>query len=127
MPAMAALPEGIVAFLLTDLESSTRLWEDRPGAMRKAMVQHDAIIGRAVERHGGALVETGREGDSVLAVFRKTAGAAACALEIQREIAAATWPQGVKLRLRVAIHAGEVQLRWGQHIGQCLNRYALSL
>ncbi len=127
MPAMAALPEGIVAFLLTDLEGSTRLWEDRPGAMRKAMVLHDAIVGRAVERHGGALVETGREGDSVLAVFRKTAGAAACALEIQREIAAATWPQGVKLQLRVAIHAGEAQLRGGHYFGQALNRCARML
>src|SRR2546425_2223695 len=127
MPAMAALPEGIVAFLLTDLESSTRLWEDRPGAMRKAMVQHDAIVGRAVERHGGALVEAGREGDSVLAVFRKTAGAAACALEIQREIAAATWPPGVNLQLRVAIHAGEAQLRGGHYFGQALNRCARML
>ena len=127
MAAMAALPEGIVAFLLTDLEGSTRLWEKRPGAMRKAMVQHDAILGRAVERNAGALVEAGREGDSVLAVFRKTAGAAACALEIQREIAMAIWPPGVKLQLRVAIHAGEAQLRGGHYFGQVLNRCARML
>src|SRR5438445_11782601 len=94
MPAMAALPEGIVAFLLTDLESSTRLCEDRPAAMRKAMVQHDAIIGRAAERHGGALVEAGPEGASALAVFRKPAGPAACAPDIQPEIPAATAPPG---------------------------------
>src|SRR5258706_14715752 len=109
MAAMAALPEGIVAFVLTDLEGSTRLWESLPGAMRKAMVQHDAILGRAVERNDGALVEAGREGDSVLAVFRKTAAAAACALDIQREIVAAIWPQGGNLQLRVAIHPGEAQ------------------
>jgi predicted ATPase/class 3 adenylate cyclase len=127
MPAMAALPEGIVAFLLTDLEGSTRLWEDRPGAMRKAMVMHDAIIGAAVQRHGGSLVEVGREGDSILAVFRKTAGAAGCALEIQREIAAAVWPPEVTLRLRIAIHAGEAQLRGGHYFGQALNRCARML
>jgi len=127
MPAMAALPEGIVAYLLTDLEGSTRLWESRPGAMRKAMVMHDAIIGAAVERHGGSLVEVGREGDSILAVFRKTAGAAGCALEIQREIAAAVWPPEVTLRLRIAIHAGEAQLRGGHYFGQALNRCARML
>lgn len=127
MPAMAALPEGIVAFLLTDLEGSTRLWENRPSAMRKAMVQHDVIVGGAIERNGGAIVEAGREGDSVLAVFRKTAGAAACALEIQREIVAATWPPGVKLQIRVAINAGEAQLRGGHYFGQALNRCARML
>src|SRR5260370_17843516 len=123
MPAMAALPEGIVAYLLTDLEGSTRLWESEPSAMRKAMVKHDSIIGDAVERHAGALVEVGREGDSILAVFRKTAGAAGCALEIQREIAEATWPAGGKLQLRIAIHAGEAQLRGGHYFGQALNRF----
>lgn len=124
MAAMAALPEGIVAFLLTDLQGSTRAWEDRPRAMRKAMIQHDAILGRVIERHGGALVEAGREGDSVLAVFRKAAGAAASALEIQRGIAAATWPPGVKFQVRIAIHAGEAQLRGGHYFGQALNRCA---
>lgn len=124
---MAALPEGIVAFLLTDLEGSTRLWESRPSAMRKAMVQHDAIVGGAIERHGGSLVEAGREGDSVLAAFRKTAGAAGCALEIQRRISGAIWPHGVTLRLRIAIHAGEAQLRGGHYFGQALNRCARML
>src|SRR5258706_6540515 len=127
MAAMAALPEGIVAFVLTDLEGSTRLWESLPGAMRKAMVQHDAILGRAVERNDGALVEAGREGDSVLAVLGKTAAAAACALEIQGEIVAAIWPQGVKLQLRVAVHAGEAQLRGGHYFGHVLNRCARML
>lgn len=118
------LPEGIVAFLLTDLEGSTRAWEDRPDAMRKAMIQHDAILSRAIDQHGGALVEAGREGDSVLAVFRKAAGAAASALEIQRGIAAATWPPEVKFQVRIAIHAGEAQLRGDHYFGQALNRCA---
>src|SRR6266851_2385061 len=65
MAAMAALPEGIVAFLLTDLEGSTRLWESQPGAMRKAMVKHDSIIGDAVDRHARALA-TSHGGQIVL-------------------------------------------------------------
>jgi class 3 adenylate cyclase len=39
---MAELPSGTVAFLFTDLESSTRLWEEYPEAMREALARHDA-------------------------------------------------------------------------------------
>src|SRR5258708_34361980 len=95
MAAMAALPEGIVAFVLTDLEGSTRLWESLPGAMRKAMVQQDAILGGAGERNDGALDEAGREGDSGLAAFRNTSTAASCSLGFQRANLAANWPPGV--------------------------------
>src|SRR5687767_3752013 len=39
---MADLPSGTVTFLLTDVEGSTALWEDAPGAMRSSLVRHDA-------------------------------------------------------------------------------------
>lgn len=121
---MAALPAGIVAFLLTDLAGSTHAWEDRPNAMRQVLEQHDEIIVRCVEGRGGALVEAGREGDSVLAVFQNTAAAANAALDIQRAVAAAEWPEGIGVRIRIALHAGEAQLRGGHYFGQALNRCA---
>ncbi|HVH62617.1 MAG TPA: AAA family ATPase, partial [Candidatus Dormibacteraeota bacterium] len=121
---MAALPAGIVAFLLTDLAGSTHAWEVRPDAMRQVLEQHDQIIGRCVEQHGGALVEAGREGDSVLAVFQNTAAAASAALDIQRAVAAAKWPEGIIVRIRIALHAGEAQLRGGHYFGVALNRCA---
>ena len=33
------LPSGTVTFLLTDLEGSTRMWEQDPEAMKPAMVR----------------------------------------------------------------------------------------
>jgi class 3 adenylate cyclase len=49
------LPTGTVAFLFTDIEGSTRLWEDHPDAMRAALARHNAIIAEADEC---ALAET---------------------------------------------------------------------
>ena len=34
---MSELPSGTVTFVFTDLEDSTRLWEEHPEAMRTAL------------------------------------------------------------------------------------------
>ena len=47
---MAELPTGTVTFLFTDIEGSTRLWEERPSAMRVALARHDAILRRGHHR-----------------------------------------------------------------------------
>ena len=124
---MAGLPVGTLTFLLTDLQGSTRTWEARPRAMRKAMVRHDALVYGAVERQNGTMVESGREGDSVLAVFTRPQDAASCALEIQRSFRAASWPEDLRLRIRIALHTGEVELRGGHYFGPPLNRCARTL
>jgi predicted ATPase/class 3 adenylate cyclase len=116
---MAELPEGTLTFLLTDLEGSTRRWDSDPDAMRSAMTRHDALIATAVGGHQGRLVEAGREGDSVLAVFRTADGAARCGLDIQRAFISEDLP-----KVRIAIHTGEAQLRGGHYFGPALNRCA---
>jgi class 3 adenylate cyclase len=50
---MAGLPTGTVTFLFTDLESSSRLWEEHPEAMKAALARHDVILREAVKAHGG--------------------------------------------------------------------------
>src|SRR5260370_18021676 len=121
---MAQLPEGTVTFLLTDRLGSTQAWEKQPKAMRTAMARHDAILAATVRDHSGQLVEAGREGDSVLAVFTTAAAAAACALEIQKNFAGESWPEGLELKVRVALHTGEAQLRDGHYFGPPPNRRA---
>lgn len=127
VPAVTGLPVGTLTFLLTDLEGSTRRWEAQPRAMGAAMIQHDALVYAAVERHAGTMVESGREGDSVLAVFPRPKDAAECALEIQRSFRATTWPPDLALKIRIALHTGEVELRGGHYFGPPLNRCARSL
>ena len=41
---MAELPTGTVTFLFTDLEGSTRLWQEHPDAMKGALARHDEIL-----------------------------------------------------------------------------------
>jgi class 3 adenylate cyclase len=54
--AVSELPTGTVTFLFTDLESSTRLWEQHTEAMREALARHDALLREAVETHRYACV-----------------------------------------------------------------------
>ena len=42
---MMELPTGTVTFLFTDLELSTRLWDQEPDAMGGALARHDATHG----------------------------------------------------------------------------------
>ena len=59
---MVELPSGTVTFLFTDIEGSTRLWEEHPEAMQGALARHDAIVGEAVAAHGGTVVKTTGDG-----------------------------------------------------------------
>src|SRR5689334_23865411 len=54
---MAELPAGTVTFLFTDLEGSTRLWEQYPDAMKAASARHDALLREAIEAHHGSVVK----------------------------------------------------------------------
>jgi predicted ATPase/DNA-binding CsgD family transcriptional regulator len=118
---MARLPEGAITFMLTDLKGSTRAWNRKPKAMRTAMERRNAILANTVRNHAGALAETGRDGDTVLAAFRTAGAAAACALDLQGMFATESWPEGLELKVRVALHTGEGQLRQGRYVGAALN------
>jgi class 3 adenylate cyclase len=63
-------PSGTVTFLPTDIEASTRLWEERPDAMRLPPTRHDALASSIVGEPGGPLVRSRGEGDSLFAAFR---------------------------------------------------------
>ena len=61
------VPSAITTYLFTDIEGSTRLWEQDPERMRLALARHDAIARAAVEENGGAVVKT--TGDGIHATF----------------------------------------------------------
>jgi class 3 adenylate cyclase len=119
-----ALPTGVVTFLLTDIEGSTRLWEREPDAMREALSRHDAIVGACVRRQNGHVLKTKGEGDSVFAVFRHVRDAVCAALVIQCALAVERWTTSTPLRVRMAIHTGQVELRDGDYYGPIVNRCA---
>jgi class 3 adenylate cyclase len=56
---MPELPTGTVTFLFTDLESSTRVWEERREAMAAAVERHDELLEDAIAAHGGVVFSYG--------------------------------------------------------------------
>jgi class 3 adenylate cyclase len=118
------LPEGIVTFLLTDIEGSTPLWETHTAAMSAALARHEALVTEVVASHGGRLIKSRGEGDSTLSVFVRATDAVAAALALQQVLAGELWPEGIALPTRAALHSGEAELRDGDYYGQTLNRAA---
>jgi predicted ATPase/class 3 adenylate cyclase len=119
---VAVLPSGTVTFLFTDIEGSTRSWEDHPMAMRSAVERHDAIVRGAVGGHGGYVFSTA--GDAFAAAFGRAGDAISAARAVQVALAAESWPEGVVVRVRMGIHTGEAQERGGDYFGPVLNRAA---
>jgi predicted ATPase/class 3 adenylate cyclase len=120
---MAGLPTGTVTFLFTDLEGSTRLWEEHPEAMRDALARHDAILREAVESHRGVVFS--EMGDGMAAAFASAGDAVAAGLDAQLGLWACEWGQTGPLRARMGLHAGEGEVRPdGQYVNQPLNRCA---
>ena len=119
-----ALPTGVVTFLLTDIEGSTRRWEYEPEAMRDALARHDAIVTAYVKRLNGYVVKSKGEGDSAFAVFSHARDAVAAAILLQCVLGGQSWPTVTSIRVRMAIHTGQVELRDGDYYGPTVNRCA---
>jgi predicted ATPase/class 3 adenylate cyclase len=111
-----------LTFLFTDIEGSTRLWEQHPQAMRDALERHDAILRDAVESSNGQVVKT--TGDGMMAVFASPADGVTACLTAQRALADEPWGPTGALRVRMALHAGEAATREGDYFGPTLNRTA---
>lgn len=121
---MGSLPTGVITFLLTDIEGSTRLWERYRPAMSRAVARHDAIAAEVVGQHGGALVKPRGEGDSLFIVFERPTSAVAAACALQQAFAEEPWLGAIPIRVRMALHTGEADLRDGDYYGPVVNRCA---
>ena len=113
---------GVVTFLFTDVEGSSRLWEREPVRMRGAMERHDAIVKAAVAEHRGKVVKM--LGDGVHAAFGDPLGAVNAALAIQRALAETTATGDLQLAVRAGLHAGVEQERDDDYFGRSVNRAA---
>jgi len=116
------LPSGTVTFLFTDLESSTRLWQEQSGPMQTALARHDAILRDAVERHDGVVVKG--TGDGIHAVFATPEAALVAAVAAQRALTGEQWPGLEPLRVRMGVHVGTAEARDGDYFGPAVNRAA---
>jgi predicted ATPase/class 3 adenylate cyclase len=109
----AAAPSGVVTFLFTDVEGSTRRWEADAEAMRAALAAHDEVLRSAIKSHDGFLFK--HTGDGVCAAFASPRSAVDAAVAAQR---------GLELPVRMGVATGEAELRGADYFGAVLNRAA---
>jgi predicted ATPase len=109
----AAAPSGVVTFLFTDVEGSTRRWEADVDEMRVALAAHDKVLRAAIEAHGGWVFK--HTGDGVCAAFASPRSAVDAAVAAQRDL---------ELPVRMGIATGEAELREADYFGTALNRAA---
>ncbi len=119
----AALPSGVVTFLFSDIEGSTKLWERAPDAMREALGTHDALLRGIVEQQHGVVFKT--VGDACYCAFGNPADALTAAAEGQRALHATAWPAEIgEIRVRMGVHSGQCTQSAGDYFGPAVNRVA---
>ncbi len=109
-------------FLFTDLEGSTRLWQQHPEAMKTVLARHDQLLRSAIEAANGQIVKT--TGDGFHAVFVSPQDGLRAAILAQQSLLTEGWTETGPLRVRMGLHMGEAQQRGGDYYGTAVNRAA---
>ncbi len=102
------LKQRLAAILAADAAGYSRLMSADEHATVVALDAARARFRAQIESNGGRVIDMA--GDSVLAIFDTAAGAANTALDVQRELEAASssQPEARRMRFRVGVHLGDV-------------------
>ena len=111
-----------LAFLFTDIEGSTVLWERFPETMARSLDRHDEILRASVEASSGEVVKT--TGDGFMAVFGTARDGVRACLRAQLDLARERWNETGPLRVRMGLHAGDAVATGGDYHGPAVNRTA---
>ena len=103
------LPTGVVTFLFTDIEGSTRLLHELGDSYGAALDDHRRIVRAACSAHGGVEVDT--QGDAFFMAFARASDAAAAAADAQRGLADGP------VRVRMGLHTGEPRVNHEGYVG----------
>lgn len=101
---MSKLPSGTIVFLITDIEGSTRLWDQYPKSMQIAIERHNTILMKAIKSLGGHVFKV--IGDEYQAAFTSPLPAIEAALDAQRTLIAEEWGEIGAIKVRMGIHVG---------------------
>lgn len=109
---MNELPRGTVTFLFTDIEGSTKLWQQFPDAMPAALARHHEILNSAIQAHNGYVFQI--IGDAFCAAFATAFDGLDAALDAQRTLHDDAWGKTGAIRVRMALHTGAAEVRAGE-------------
>lgn len=93
---------GTITFLFTDIEGSTKLWQDFPAEMPAALARHHAILNQAIAAHQGHVFQI--IGDAFHVAFISALDGVDAAVEVQRTLGTAPWRETGPIRVRMALH-----------------------
>ena len=102
---MHHLPTGTVTLLFTDIEGSTRLLQQLGNRYADVLTEYRQLLRAACQHWNGHEVDT--QGDAFFVVFVRALDAISAAVDVQRTLAAHSWPEGVVVRVRMGLHTGE--------------------
>jgi class 3 adenylate cyclase len=109
------LPRGTVTFAFTDIEGSTELLKRLGDGYADLLREHRRIVRDTFTASDG--VEIDVQGDAFFFVFPRARDAVAAAVEAQRAHAAASWPEGETVRVRMGLHTGEPAVHEEGYVG----------
>jgi predicted ATPase/class 3 adenylate cyclase len=115
-------PSGTVTFLFTDIEGSTRLWQQDEAAMREAVRRHDGLLQATINECGGVVFAT--MGDGFAAAFTSAHAARRAAEVAQQRLTQEEWSTAEPVRVRIGLHSGEAGERDGDYFGTAVNQAA---
>ena len=118
----AGLPEGVVTFLLTDIEGSTGLLATLGERYAALLGDVRVIIRQAVLTADGREVEA--RADEFVAVFESADSALEAAIDMQRALADKRWPDSALVRIRVGVHRGPISLTESGYVGLTVHTVA---
>src|SRR5512144_1251541 len=117
-----ARSSGTVTFLFTDIEGSTRLLDNLGEQYAALLAEHHRMLRAAIQKWNGQEIET--RGDSFFVTFTRALDAAQCAAEVQRLLAKHTWHLDEPVRVRMALHTGELVSTPAGYVGMDVHRAA---
>jgi predicted ATPase/class 3 adenylate cyclase len=118
----AQLPSGLVTFVFTDIEGSTRLFRRFEGAYPALLDDHNRIVRNAIESHRGVVVRI--EGDAFFAAFADASDALRACERMHHALAAHRWPEDTAVRVRTGIHSGDADPGHADYVALAVHQAA---
>ena len=109
------LPTGFVTFLFSDLEDSTGLVRHLGDRYERFLGDVRRLLRAAIAAAGGREVEV--RADEMFAVFEQAQAGVEAAVAIQRSFLTRSWPDGLRVRIRIGLHAGQPTLTDTGYLG----------
>ncbi|HMQ70586.1 MAG TPA: tetratricopeptide repeat protein [Ignavibacteria bacterium] len=107
-------PTGLVTFLFTDIEGSTKLAQEFPDTLQASLDRHHDILSKAVETYNGFVFEI--VGDAFCCAFEKADDAVNAAVEAQSGLANEKWNDAA-IKVRIGIHTGNAEWNGNTYMG----------